>query len=448
SVALKQIQLEAPCVTTIDASIPQGLNEIISRTMEKEPEKRFQTADEMLEAINAFKNNPNAVFEYKYLQNNELQEEKYKTAIKKARQEDGTKDKNRYVGKAGGPTSMRQKRQEPEYEEEDTGKAVIMVLGGITTAFVIISMVFIFTMLFLNNPLEKVPDVKAPDLVGLKFDLVKSAPEYKNFEIVAQDSRFNELHPKGEIIEQSPKSGKTVKVNSVIKVIVSKGAQIVAVPNVIGYEETLAYHEIDGVGLNYEKVEIFSFDGAGTVVATEPGAGSEVNSGTTIKLIISMGPENTIATVPNVVNTTLEKGRKLLEDKGLKIGGISYVISEEPYETIIAQDPAQGAQIAVGGFINVVVSGGEEHLENRVTAEIPLPEDVKEEVKLTARYQDTTLKEETVIPSEAKRWRPVFEGKGQVTVHILYNDFLFMTIDIDFSKGSWQITEDNSEAFK
>ncbi|MEG2144916.1 MAG: hypothetical protein RRY40_06270, partial [Oscillospiraceae bacterium] len=62
-------------------------------------------------------------------------------------------------------------------------------------------------------------------------------------------------------------------------------------------------------------------------------------------------------------------------------------------------------------------------------------------------YKDKTLKEEMVIPSEAKRWQPVFEGKGEVTVHILYNDFLFMTIDINFNNSSWKITEDNSEAF-
>ncbi|MEG2144200.1 MAG: protein kinase, partial [Oscillospiraceae bacterium] len=72
SVALKQIQLEAPSVTAIDGSIPEGLDKIISKTMEKDPDRRYQTADEMLEAINIFKTNPNAVFEYKYLQNSDI----------------------------------------------------------------------------------------------------------------------------------------------------------------------------------------------------------------------------------------------------------------------------------------------------------------------------------------------------------------------------------------
>ena len=66
SVAVKQVnELPAP-PSTINPNIDPGLEAIIMKAMEKDPDKRYQSAQEMLDAIEEFKRNPSIRFEYEY----------------------------------------------------------------------------------------------------------------------------------------------------------------------------------------------------------------------------------------------------------------------------------------------------------------------------------------------------------------------------------------------
>lgn len=82
-----------------------------------------------------------------------------------------------------------------------------MALAGITAAFVVISIVFIGAMLYLNNPLEKVPDVQVPDFKGLKYDAVTKAEEYSSFTFEVEDNQYNDLYERGAIISPEAEGG-------------------------------------------------------------------------------------------------------------------------------------------------------------------------------------------------------------------------------------------------
>lgn len=122
----------------------------------------------------------------------------------------------------------------------------------------VISIVFIGARLYLNNPLEKVPDVQVPDFKGLKYDAVTKAEEYSSFTFEVEDNQYNDLYERGAIISQKPKEGTKVKPNSVVRVVVSNGTKVVKMPNLIGLEETEAYYQLAELDLEYQKVEIFS----------------------------------------------------------------------------------------------------------------------------------------------------------------------------------------------
>ena len=66
AIALMHMQNEAKKMSEINPSIPEGLEEITVKAMQKEPVKRYQTAGEMIKDIEEFKKNPSIVFEYKY----------------------------------------------------------------------------------------------------------------------------------------------------------------------------------------------------------------------------------------------------------------------------------------------------------------------------------------------------------------------------------------------
>ena len=66
SVAIMQLQADPKPPRDINPAIPEGLEEITMRAMQKNPDQRYQSAAEMLEDIEAFQRNPSISFQYKY----------------------------------------------------------------------------------------------------------------------------------------------------------------------------------------------------------------------------------------------------------------------------------------------------------------------------------------------------------------------------------------------
>ena len=66
SVAIMQLQSTPRMPREINETIPEGLEEITMHAMQKDPQKRYQSAAEMLRDIEDFKRNPSIRFEYKY----------------------------------------------------------------------------------------------------------------------------------------------------------------------------------------------------------------------------------------------------------------------------------------------------------------------------------------------------------------------------------------------
>ncbi len=449
--ALKQIELEAPTPRSINPDIPEGLEDITVCAMQKDPDLRYQSASEMLKDIEAFKQDPSAYFEYKYLSNKELEGAKYRRAIKDIKGRLGSKKSSpkkeisktaKDSGMASKKTNDNRKFDTSEWNDSKSG-SVLMALFGITAAFVVITVVFIGAMLYLNNPLEKVPDIMVPDLVGLEYDAVKNSDQYGTFIIEVEASHYNDLYDRGKIVSQKPKSGTKVKENSVIRLVISNGQQVVTMPNLIGVEETEAYRQLSELNLEYQKSEVFSDLPSGSVVATDPGYGSEISTTTIVKLQISMGPENKIVEVPDVRGMTLDEARNIITGLGLEVGGISYISRDMPSDTVINQDPAPTSQLSTGGLVNLNVSGGD-NVRNIITLHIPLPANETEIVKMQALFDGKVIKEERLQPSTALYWKPSFEGSGVAKIFILYNDFLYQTFEVDFGAGSYRMIEDNS----
>lgn len=66
AIALQHMQTPPKPLREINSSIPEGLEEITLKAMQKEPSMRYQTAGEMINDIEEFKKDPSIVFEYKY----------------------------------------------------------------------------------------------------------------------------------------------------------------------------------------------------------------------------------------------------------------------------------------------------------------------------------------------------------------------------------------------
>lgn len=438
SVALKQIQSTAVPPRQINPSIPEGLQEITIHAMEKDITKRYQSAAQMLRDIDEFKRDPSISFEYKYLDtpSGGREKTKYSDAIRSVRAD---KDNQKM--------KQKKKRYKPKRAP------IIPVLAGVTTAFVIVTGLFIGWMIYLNNPFADVDEDFVPDLVGQKWDNVQVAPKYEKFKIVAPDApEYNSEYGRGVIFDQTPKAGMKMKLNKTIKVKISKGPQSMVLPDYAGQDLTQVTAELSSQGI--DTLTKGKFDDAtpvNTIISTSPAAGSEVGAGEAVTIYFSLGKKETVVTVPDLKGVTPSDAETIIQNLGLKIGEITYddtVEDEDITGTIISQEPAPPAQVPDGTSINVTVAGTSNELK-RLKHDVNLPAHIEDKVKMQAYQDGTLIQEEELVPYDVKVWTPVFEGRpGDVSeVQIYLDGRLYQVVDLYFDKGGFAMREDRSDEF-
>ena len=107
--------------------------------------------------------------------------------------------------KTGGRFASKRPSSNGEEEEEDN--SIITILCGIAAAFVVVCGIFILVMLKINNPFATVTDVEVPQLVGNKYETVRTTEAYQGvFTIEVISTEFNKDYEKGVIYDQNPKA--------------------------------------------------------------------------------------------------------------------------------------------------------------------------------------------------------------------------------------------------
>ena len=423
SVAIKQIQTQARMPRTINPNIPEGLEEITVRAMQKDAKIRYQSAAEMIADIERFKNDPTIHFEYKYLgeENQKAKNKHYRRAITETREEE----------------IMDQRSKTP----------YLAILTGVTLAFVFAALGFVGLMVYLNNPFVQVGEEILPNLIGLKFDTALQT--YEGFSIVVEQESFNNEYGTGVVYEQRPKAGTTIKVGSTVRVKVSRGQEIIQLPNFTGKPASQTISKLIDLGLEPNESRIYSDEvGAGKVIYTDPSRDSEIASGTNVNVYVSMGPEVVLVTVPSLRGSTLESAKALLEQKKLRLGEVTYVASDQPAETVVSYTPGEGSMQIEGTEINLEIS---REGYKRYSIPIPLPVGIDREVRIRAYVGEDgateMVAEEILNPKEAGTWNPDFLGEEgeEIRVRIYIEGRLYHGYYLDFTDGSRRKTQDRSD---
>lgn len=434
SVAIKQIQSTAVLPRDLNPAIPEGLQEITMHAMEKDVRKRYQSAAQMLRDIDEFKRDPSISFEYKYLSAGERGgEDRYSTAIQAARHAQQGQEKGK----------KRMKKQKPKRAP------IIPVLAGVTAAFVIVSAAFVGFMLYLNNPMKVVENTKVPELVGLKYDTVRDSPEYNNIQLEVVESDFSNEYGKGYIYDQSPKAGSNVKVGSIVKVKISTGQLTTKLPDFSGQDAAQVIAQLNEWGIKVDEKQTFD-DTVPTnmVVRTVPGPDSEVTADEVVTVYVSLGKEVKEVPVPDLRGISLDDVKVLLDNYKLKMGEITYdPDSEEDPGVVIGQSPAADTTVQQNSEINLTVSG-DTASSARLTIFVPLPTTVDREVEMTATQDGRLVQEDKLNPSEAKTWKPVFEGEDMSEIEIFFDGELYQVYDLYFDKKGHQLIYDFSDEFE
>ncbi|MBQ2794551.1 MAG: Stk1 family PASTA domain-containing Ser/Thr kinase [Oscillospiraceae bacterium] len=419
SVALKQIQSQARRPRVINPDIPEGLEDITIRAMQKDPARRYQSAAEMLRDIDEFKRDPSISFEYKY-------------------SEPETENISKEV-------SSTKKKTKKIKDEQVRNAPVVPVLTGITVAFIVVAIIFVIGIMAMVRPFEEVPDTTAPELIGM--DINQAKKKYSGFDIVVESAAFHEQYDKDIIYDQSVKGGMTVKEGSTIKVKISSGIQYFSLSDYQNFEENQVYKILTDNEIEFNVVtEYHDSIPEGYVIRTEPGADTQVDSGTVVVIYVSSGAEASYTEVPSVLNYRLEDAKMILNSAGLRIGSVERVDSNKESTTVLNQSITPGTQVARGSTINLVIVMEKETEMNTVELMIPLP-NVDEEVTMSAALNGSTFASEKIVPSEEGYWEITALGEGLGTLSVYYNDQLYRAYSVNFAEQTTMIVTDNSINF-
>jgi len=145
-----------------------------------------------------------------------------------------------------------------------------------------------------------------PEVVGSSEDDARSALENAGFKVNAVQV-FSQ-QDEGTVVAQNPQGGQDAQVGTEVRINVSKGTGTTTVPNVTGLSEDDAKQQLADADLQANVVEVPSQQDAGTVVAQNPTAGSQLQQGSTVRLNVSRGleqpPTDTTETTPTETTTT------------------------------------------------------------------------------------------------------------------------------------------------
>ncbi|MGW1227890.1 Stk1 family PASTA domain-containing Ser/Thr kinase [Streptomyces sp. NPDC001515] len=169
---------------------------------------------------------------------------------------------------------------------------------------------------------------------------------------------YSDTVDRGAVISSDPKPGGKIRRNGSVTLVVSRGPEIVTVPDVTGVKLAEARRQLEKRGLVPGMVtEEFSEDAAaGEVLRTDPAGGAERHPDSAIALVVSKGSP---VDVPDVTGEDVEDARAELEDAGLTVEVASErVSSPQDAGTVARQSPGEGAQAAEGDTVTLTVSKG------------------------------------------------------------------------------------------
>jgi eukaryotic-like serine/threonine-protein kinase len=196
------------------------------------------------------------------------------------------------------------------------------------------------------------PDVSAiPDVVGMTESDAISVLRDAGFERDVQ-REYNGDVPDGQVFRQSPEAGEMAAPETLVTIVVSRGTQLVRVPDVVGQSRTNATNTLQGAGFRVNATEEFHDSVAsGSVISQSPEGGVSLDAGATVTIRVSKGRDE--VTVPDVIELSEAQARSDLEAAGLRVT-VNYQVSPDD-DVVLTQDPLPGQRVARNTSVTIWV---------------------------------------------------------------------------------------------
>lgn len=322
SVALKHIQEPVDPPRNLNGSIPNSLNNLILKCLEKNPASRYQSAKEVLSDLIKIKNNLNI---------DEFQDDSMDDEYTRVMEPVKIKDKKEPINK-----NIKNDDENDDDDDEDiddlddkslknkgskiSDKKKKILIGSIIAVILIAGSALAFAFgagLLSNSPSTK--KVAVPSIIGKTKSDATDALKKVNLKLEVVGTTKSDK-PKGTVIACSPDEGTEVLENTTVRVNISSGPETKTLPSLKGMSLSDAKAEISNDGCTLGNVSHDNSDTvpSGCVISQDPPEGTDITSGMIINLVISNGPkQDTGVTVPDVSGKSYTDAQNILSSMNL-----------------------------------------------------------------------------------------------------------------------------------
>jgi len=252
--------------------------------------------------------------------------------------------------------------------QQDRRKERFILLGGVATAVVVIALIVWLISPFGNgdNGYNGLQLVSVPELVALELDAAQEQIEALGLELIVAGSEHHNDIPEGHITWANFDLDAQVEPGTVVEVLLSlgvAGVADVAVPDITGMHLDEAASLFIGLPINLnEEHTYFEFHDSVPnqhIISQSPASGEMVTHGSTITITLSRGPQPVMITVPSILGMDESQARSALIQAGFLIGNVT---SQEHLlysaGTVIHQSISQGSERPPATSVDFIVSLG------------------------------------------------------------------------------------------
>ena len=198
--------------------------------------------------------------------------------------------------------------------------------------------------------------ITVPNLIGAEISEAIIQLENSGLSAGLLSEEFSDEMRKGAVIKQNPAANISVEQNTKVDLVISRGRELVTIPEVTGYDYVYAKSLLESLGLtvNVKRKTDISLK-PGTVMGIEPLEGSAVFKNSNVLVFISTAEQ--LIEVPELVNMDFEIAKQILDsfDIGFEVHYLSTDNSAQR-NSVIAQYPEAGEQIDLNDKVILFVN--------------------------------------------------------------------------------------------
>lgn len=356
AVAYQHVREEPQAPSVFDPEVTPEIDAITLKALVKDPDYRYQSADEMRADIEAYLDGQPvaATAAMGSVGYGGYPDDQATTALRTD---------------AGAATSMlppmnpddggygyddRPGRRRQQQKKNNTSTILLVVAG----ALVLIGAILLGRSIFSGNGGVGNDNVPVPNFIGkTEAEAEKLAT---NSDLVLEfTSKPCENQSKGKICEQDPEDGTDVEKKSTVNLVVSTGAPKVAVPDVQGLTYEKAKSQLEDKGFDVEQKTEVSDQTPGVVIGQDPEGDTEQEKGTTITLTVARAAEK--STVPDVSGQSCDDARAQMTGNDL-VGNCTDVETDNPdlVGRVVGTDPQRGTQLPKNSPVTIQIGKAKE----------------------------------------------------------------------------------------